>query len=75
MGEPLTRGYKTCRVQWVFEHFIPPRGFVTGDTDVAPYFGTFHTATDVAKYASLLSPHRAGAPLMTCSPLRGLRTS
>lgn len=30
---------------------------------------------DVAKYASLLSPHRAGAPLMTCSPLRGLRTS
>jgi len=40
----LTRGHKTCRFQWVFEQFVPPRRFVTGDTDVAPQSGTFHTA-------------------------------
>lgn len=40
----LTRGHKTCRGHWVFERFVPPRGFVTGDTDAAPQSGTFHTA-------------------------------
>lgn len=35
-----TRGYKTCRFQRVFERFVPPRGFVTGDTDAAPQSGT-----------------------------------
>ena len=30
-----TRGHKTCRFQWVLDRFVPPRGFVTGDTDSA----------------------------------------
>ena len=44
MHDGTTRGHKTCRFQWVFERFVPPRGFVTGDTDAAPQSGTFHTA-------------------------------
>jgi len=40
----LTRDHKTCRVQCVFERFVPPRGFVSGDTDADPQSGTFHTA-------------------------------
>jgi len=27
-----------------FEHFVPPRGFVSGDADLTPKSGTFHTA-------------------------------
>jgi hypothetical protein len=31
----------------VFWRFSPPRSFVTGDTDVTPQSGTFHTANVV----------------------------
>ena len=41
--QALTRDHKTCRFQWVFERFVSPRRFVTGDTDAAPQSGTFHS--------------------------------
>lgn len=49
-SQPLTSGHKTCRFQWVFERSVPPRRFVTGDTDAATQSGTFHTAD---RYAQL----------------------
>ncbi len=51
----ITRGHKTCRFQWVFERFVPPRKFVSRDTDIAPQSATFHTATWVWKPAGLNS--------------------
>jgi hypothetical protein len=47
-----TSGHKTCRFQWVFERFVPPREFVSVDTDAAPQSGTFHTANVVPNSSS-----------------------
>ena len=68
--------YPKVAVQWLNQALCFYQSFCLVDNEVLLNRHLRVAAKrDVAKYASLLSPHRAGAPLMTCSPLRGLRTS
>lgn len=52
-GQLVTSGHKTLGVKWLFKHSTSHQGSVSGNTDAAPKFPTFH----IAKRFCLFSRH------------------